>query len=68
MRPVKSLSMKITISILTAVLLIFAAIFIYNYRLSRDLLLDNVQENPAQILQFMMSEEDRRATFSGRDW
>jgi len=44
-RPFKSLSLKITTSILTAVLLIFAAIFIYNYRLSRDLLLENVKEN-----------------------
>lgn len=40
----KSLSLKISISILTAVLLIFAAIIVYNYMISRDLLMQNVKE------------------------
>ena len=31
-------------------------------------LLDNVKENPSQIIRFMMSEQDRQGAFSGRDW
>ncbi len=45
MWPLKSLSLKITFSILFAVLLIFAAILLYNYHISRDLLLKNVESN-----------------------
>jgi len=44
-RSLRSLSLKISISILTAVLLVFAAIILYNYNISRDLLLKNVEEN-----------------------
>jgi len=33
-----------------------------------DALLDNVQEDPAAIMQFMVSEEERQNSFSGRDW
>jgi sigma-B regulation protein RsbU (phosphoserine phosphatase) len=45
MWPLKSLSLKITFSILFAVLLIFAAILLYNYHISHDLLLKNVESN-----------------------
>ncbi len=45
MRSIRSLSLKISISILTAVLLIFSAILYYNYITSRDLLLKSVAEN-----------------------
>jgi sigma-B regulation protein RsbU (phosphoserine phosphatase) len=45
MWPLKSLSLKITFSVLFAVLLIFAAILFYNYHISRDLLLKNVESN-----------------------
>ena len=33
-----------------------------------EALLDNVQENPKQILRFMMSEENQHGPASGRDW
>ncbi len=33
-----------------------------------EALLDNVQENPSALLQFMMPEENRHGTASGRDW
>jgi len=45
LRSVRSLSLKISISILTAVLIIFAVIVLYNYFLSRDLLLKNVEDS-----------------------
>lgn len=45
----KSLSLKISISILTAVFLIFAAVIIYNYLISRDLLLKNVESNAMHL-------------------
>ncbi|MCK5700570.1 MAG: hypothetical protein KAI29_05440, partial [Cyclobacteriaceae bacterium] len=41
----RSLSLKITVSILFAVFLIFSAIILYNYFISRDLLLKNVESN-----------------------
>jgi Ca-activated chloride channel family protein len=33
-----------------------------------EALLDNVQENPSALLQFMIPEENRHGTASGRDW
>jgi Ca-activated chloride channel family protein len=33
-----------------------------------EALLDNVQENPSALLQFMMPEENQHGTASGRDW
>ncbi len=45
MRVFKSLSLKISVSIMLAVALIFAAIILYNYFISRDLLLKNVEDN-----------------------
>ena len=33
-----------------------------------EALLDNVQEDPSAIMQFMVSEEDRQNSFSGMDW
>jgi Ca-activated chloride channel family protein len=33
-----------------------------------EALLDNVQENPAELLRFMFPEENRQRTASGRDW
>ena len=33
-----------------------------------EALLDNVQENPSALLQFMTPEENRHGTASGRDW
>ena len=45
MQFLKSLSLKITVSILSAVFLIFTAIIIYNYLTSYDLLLRNVEQN-----------------------
>jgi len=45
MRAFKSLSLKISVSIMLAVALIFAAIILYNYFISRDLLLKNVEDN-----------------------
>jgi len=33
-----------------------------------EALLDNVQEDPSAIMQFMVSEEKRQNSFSGRDW
>jgi Ca-activated chloride channel family protein len=33
-----------------------------------EALLDNVQENPSALLQFMFPEENRHGTASGRDW
>jgi len=45
MRRIKSLSLKISFSILTAVLLIFTSIILYNYFISRDLLLKNVEDS-----------------------
>lgn len=33
-----------------------------------EALLDNVQENPSGILRFMIPEENRHGTVSGRDW
>jgi len=33
-----------------------------------EALLDNVQENPSALLRFMMPEENRHGTASGRDW
>jgi len=31
-------------------------------------LLDNVQEDPSEIMRFMLSDENRENSFSGRDW
>lgn len=45
MQSIRSLSLKISVSILTAVLIIFAAIILYNYFISRDLLLKNVKDS-----------------------
>jgi len=45
MRAFKSLSLKISVSIMLAVALIYAAIILYNYFISRDLLLKNVEDN-----------------------
>lgn len=45
MRRIKSLSLKISFSILLAVVVIFSAIFFYNYFISRELLLRNVEQN-----------------------
>jgi sigma-B regulation protein RsbU (phosphoserine phosphatase) len=45
----KSLSFKISLSVLSAVLLIFTAIFIYNYIISSDLLLKNVENNAMHL-------------------
>ena len=33
-----------------------------------EALLDNVQEDPSAIMRFMVSEEERQKSFSGRDW
>ena len=33
-----------------------------------EALLDNVQENPSALLQYMIPEENRHGTASGRDW
>jgi len=33
-----------------------------------EALLDNVQEDPSAIMQFLVSEEERQNSFSGRDW
>jgi Ca-activated chloride channel family protein len=33
-----------------------------------EALLDNVQENPSALFRFMMPEENRQGTASGRDW
>jgi Ca-activated chloride channel family protein len=33
-----------------------------------EALLDNVQENPSELLRLMFSEENRQGTASGRDW
>jgi Ca-activated chloride channel family protein len=33
-----------------------------------EALLNNVQENPSELLRFMFSEENRQGTASGRDW
>ena len=33
-----------------------------------EALLDNVQENPSALLQYMIPEESRHGTASGRDW
>ena len=33
-----------------------------------EALLDNVQENPSALLQFMIPEENRHGTASERDW
>lgn len=54
MRFNKSLSFKISFSILLAVLLIFTAIFLYNYIISSDLLMKNVKSN-------VMNMADRKA-------
>ena len=37
-------------------------------RKKAEALLDNVQEDPSDMMRFMLSGENRRNTFSGRDW
>lgn len=49
MRRIKSLSLKISFSILLVVVLIFSSIFLYNYFISRELLLRNVEQNVQSI-------------------
>lgn len=45
----KSLAYKLSVSILSAVLLIFFLILVYNYYISRKLILKNVQENTKNL-------------------
>ncbi len=37
-------------------------------RKKAEALLDNVQEDPSEIMRFMLSDENRKNSFSGRDW
>jgi hypothetical protein len=37
-------------------------------RKKAEALLDNVQEDPSEIMRFMLSDENRQKFFSGRDW
>jgi Ca-activated chloride channel family protein len=37
-------------------------------RKKAEALLDNIQENPSGIMRFMLSDENRKNSFSGRDW
>ena len=37
-------------------------------RKKAEALLDNVQEDPSQLMRFMVSDENREKSFSGRDW
>lgn len=37
-------------------------------RKKAEALLDNVQEDPSEIMRFMLSDENRQNPFSGRDW
>jgi Ca-activated chloride channel family protein len=37
-------------------------------RKKAEALLDNVQEDPSQLMRFMITDENREKSFSGRDW
>jgi len=37
-------------------------------RIKAEALLDNIQEDPSEIMRFMLSDENRQNSFSGRDW
>lgn len=37
-------------------------------RKKAEALLDNIQEDPSEIMRFMLSDENRQNSFSGRDW
>ncbi len=37
-------------------------------RKKAEALLDNIQEDPSGIMRFMLSDENRKNSFSGRDW
>jgi Ca-activated chloride channel family protein len=37
-------------------------------RKKAEALLDNIQENPSGIMRFMLSDENRKNSFSGKDW
>lgn len=54
----KSFALKLSLSIITAVVIIFMTVLIYNYQVSKQLLLDGTRENIKNLEQSTLNEID----------